>query len=105
MERQQLPENRREEGEKAAMAKDFLPVLRDQNQVRSMNGEGLSQRHLARPLSLHIFLLLILALVVLVLDETVPEEIFVGRRLRFSSQSIFFHRLLDNIYFEQLKNF
>ena len=72
MEGKQLPEDRREKREKTAVAEDFSPVLRNENQVGPVDGQTLGQRHLARRLSLHIFLLLVLALVILVLDKTIP---------------------------------
>ena len=72
MEGKQLPEDRREKREKAAVAEDFSPVLCNENQVGPVDGQTLGQRHLARRLSLHIFLLLVLALVILVLDKTIP---------------------------------
>ena len=72
MEGQQLPEDRGEKGKKTAMTEDFPPVLRDENQIRPVDRETLGQSYLAGRLSLHIFLLLILALVILVLDKTIP---------------------------------
>ena len=72
MERKQLPEDRREEGEKTAVSEDFSPVLRNQNQVGPVNRQTLGQSHLARRFPLRVFLLLVLTLVILMLDKTIP---------------------------------
>ena len=46
---EKLPEDGGEEGEKAAVPEHLATVLGDQHQVWAVDGQGLRQRHLARP--------------------------------------------------------
>ena len=101
VEGKQLPEDRREKGEETSVAEDFPPVLRNENQVGSVDGQTLGQRHLARWLSLYIFLFLVFALVIFVLDETIPKELFIYGSLGFE----IFKRLWVYFHIEQLQSF
>ena len=83
MEGEKLPEDGGEEGEKAAVTENLATVLGDQHQVWAVDGQGLRQRHLARPFSLCKLLFFVLTLVVLVADETVPQKLFVRRAFVF----------------------
>ena len=65
------------------VAEHLATVLGDQHQVWAVDGQGLRQRHLARPFSLCKLLFFVLTLVVLVADETVPQKLFVGRAFVF----------------------
>ena len=49
VEGEKLPEDGGEEGEQAAVTEHLATVLADQHQVWAVHGQGLRQRHLARP--------------------------------------------------------